>query len=798
MGKLWRIMGAILALCLVLGGLLAGAGRLYLSRSYPTDDGLVVAPGLSAAVEIYRDRWGVPHIYAQNAADLFFAQGYVHAQDRLWQMEFQRRAGRGRLAQVLGEAALESDRFFRTLGMSRAAAQDWEQLDETSRAALTAYAAGVNAFVASQRHRLPLEFTLLAFEPEPWQPLDSLVWGKMVAWNQSFNWPTELLRAKLVAALGEARTAELAPPYPGDAPLILPSQANRYTGLAHATLPRLSWGLSLGSHAGQGSNSWVVDGALTASGRPLLANDPHMPLGLPALWYEIGLHGGGYDVAGFSLPGAPGVVIGHNAQIAWGLTNALADTQDLYLERLNPANPNQYEYRGQWQEMTVIHESIAVQDRPEPEVLTVRLTRHGPLLNDVVGGLETPVALRWTGLEGSPLLQAVLRLNRAADWDSFRAALAGWTAPPQNLVYADAQGNVGYQLVGRVPLRAAGQGLLPVPGWTGEYEWLGDAPFEELPHVFNPPSHYIVAANNKIVTESYPHFISAEWAAPYRAQRIEDLIRADDRHTPQSFSAIQADVYALPAEILMPYVLALAPEGWLQERVFRDFLRDWDYRLTPESGAAAVFQALYRRLVEATFADELGATLFDEYLVYGDAHQQALAQILPDAGNAWFDDVTTPARETRDDVLRRALALAIDDMGRYYGDMHLTWHWGDMHRITFVHQPLGQSGLGLLERLVNRGDDAIGGSPFTINAEVFDFTAPFEVVYGPACRQIVDLGDLDNSRSQISTGQSGQPFHRHYADQVRPWLAVEPHPALWTLQAVSEAHVALLILKPDA
>lgn len=796
MGKLWRIMGVTLALLLALSGLFAGGGYLYLSRSYPTDDGIVAVPDLSAPVQVYRDRWGVPHIYAQDTDDLFFAQGYVHAQDRLWQMEFQRRAGHGRLAEVLGEAALESDRFFRTLGTSRAAGRDWERLDEASRAALKAYAAGVNAFIESHRSRLPVEFALLAFEPEPWQPLDSLVWGKMVAWSQGFNWPTELLRAKLIAALGEARTAELAPPYSGDAPLILPPEATGYAALADATLPDLLWGPSLGGKPGLGSNSWVVDGALTASGHPLLANDPHMPLGLPGLWYEVGLHGGDYDVAGFSLPGAPGVVIGHNAHIAWGLTNALADTQDLYLERLNPANPRQYEYQGQWLDVTLIREEIVVKGRPEPEVLEVRLTRHGPLLNDVVGGLETPVALRWTGLDGSSLFQAVLRLNRAADWPSFRAALADWTALPQNLVYADVDGNIGYQLAGRVPIRAQGQGLVPVPGWTGEYEWLGDVPFEELPHALNPPSHYIVTANNKIVADDYAHFLSVEWAAPYRARRISDLLRADNRHTPESFRTIQADVYALPAETLMPYLLALEPEGWLQERVFRDFLRRWDYRLPPESGAAAVFQAFYQRLVEATFADELGAELFREYLVYGDAHQQALAHILPNESNSWFDDVTTPGRETRDDVMRRALALAMDDIGRYHGDMHLTWHWGDMHRVTFIHQPLGESGFALLKRLVNRGSYPIGGSPFTVNAETFDFTAPFDVVYGPACRQIVDLGDLDDSRFQVSTGQSGQPFHRHYADQVRPWLAVEPHPTAWTQEAVKRAHVALLVLQP--
>lgn len=796
MGRVWHIIGAILALLLALSGLLAGGGYLFLHRRHPTYDGLITVPGLSAEVSIYRDRWGVPHIYAQSADDLFFAQGYVHAQDRLWQMDFQRRAGHGRLAEVLGESALDSDRFFRTLGLSHAAAKDWALLDETARAALEAYAVGVNAFIEGHRECLPAEFVLLEFEPEPWKPMDSLVWGKMIAWSQGFNWPTELLRARLIAALGEARTAELAPPYPDDAPLILPPEVSGYSGLSHATLPDLAWGLPLGGEPGQGSNSWVVDGTLTATGHPLLANDPHMPLGLPALWYEIGLHGGGYDVVGFSLPSAPGVIIGHNAHIAWGLTNALADTQDLYLEKLNPANPQQYQYQGQWLAMEVLREEIAVKDRLEPVVLPVRLTRHGPLLDDVVGSLEAPVALRWTGLDGSPLFQAVLHLNQATDWPSFRAALANWTVSPQNFVYADTAGNIGYQLAGRVPVRTQGQGTVPVPGWTGEYEWSAEVPFDELPHALNPPTHFLVMANNKIVSHNYPHFLSSEWAAPYRARRIADLIQATDQHTADSFRAMQADVYALPAETLMPYLLTLEPEGWLSERAMRDLLSDWDYRLTSESGAAAVFQVFYRYLVEAVFADELGPALFHEYLRYGDVHHPALERIVPDANNPWFDDVTTPARETRDDILRQAFAAALDELGRHHGDLHTNWHWGDLHRITFVHQPLGESGTAALERLVNRGPYPVGGSPFTVNAQVFSFTTPFDVTYGPACRQIVDLGDADGSRSQISTGQSGQPFHRHYDDQMRPWIAVESHPMLWTREAIEKAHVAQLVLRP--
>jgi len=788
MGRAWRFIGAILVLLLALSGLFAWGGHLCLRRRHPSYDGLVVLPHLSAEVQIYRDRWGVPQVYAQNAGDLFFAQGYIHAQDRLWQMELQRRTGHGRLAEIFGESALESDRFFRTLGLSRAAANDWVLLDETARAALKAYADGVNAYVKNHRDRLPITFAWLEFEPETWKPIDSLVWGKVMAWGQSSNWRGELLRARLVAALGKARTAELVLPDSHDT--LLPPKVLDYAGLADAVLPELAWPPSPVVGGSQGGNSWVVDGTLTANGRPLLANAPHLPLTLPTCWYEIGLHGGGYDVAGFSLAGAPGVVIGHNAQIAWGLTDVPADTQDIYLERLNPANPRQYEYRGKWLEMQVLREEIAIKDRPEPLVLEVHLTRHGPLLNDVVGGLETPIALRWTGLDGSSRFQAVLQLDRAGDWTSFQAALAHWKAPPQNFVYADRKGNIGYQLAGRLPIRARDQEDIPVPGWTGEYEWIGDMPFDDLPHTLNPPTHYVVAANGETMPGDSSESVTAE------CHRIAALIRATERHTPQSFRAIQADVYALPAESLMPYLLALEPQDWLQERVIRDLLRDWDYCLTPQSSAAAVFQVFYRHLVEAVFADELGTTLFHDYLDDGHAPHQALARILPDAGNLWFDDVTTPRRETRDDILRRVFAAALDELGRHYGDLHTLWQWGDLHSVTFVHHPLGKSGIALLDRLINRGPYAMGGSAFTVDAQAFSLAAPFEAIYGPACRQIIDLGNPDNTYAQLSTGQSGQPFHRHYDDQIHPWIAIEPHRMLWTQKEIEKAHVALLVLRP--
>ncbi|MFZ5919105.1 MAG: penicillin acylase family protein [Chloroflexota bacterium] len=425
--------------------------------------------------------------------------------------------------------------------------------------------------------------------------------------------------------------------------------------------------------------------------------------------------------------------------------------------------------------------------------LEVRRTRHGPLLDGIVDGLDMPIALHWNGSESPSMLAAVLQLDQASDWPSFRAALSHWTAAPQHFVYADTEGNIGYQLAGRVPRRTQNQGRVPLPGWTGAFEWHGEWPFEQLPHTLNPPSGYLVVADQPITGDAQPVWDGSP--AAHRARRIEDLLLASDQHTPDSFRAIEADVYTPSAANLMPYLLALEPQGWLQERVYRDLLRNWDGQLAPHSGAGAVWQVFYQHLIEAILLDELGATLFHDYLNTLDVHQ-VVVSLLADAENPWFDDLTTPQREIRDDVLRRALAEAMDELGRHHGDLHTNWRWGDLHRLILIHQPLGQSDLPVLARLVNRGPYPLGGSPLTVDATSWRFAAPFDVIAGPSCRQIVELGNLDASLFQINSGQSGQPFHRHYADQVRPWIDVSPHPAAWSRQAVKAAHVALLVLQP--
>ncbi len=795
-----RIIVVIGIVVLLVVLLISLGGYLLLRRSFPTIEGTVQVAGLKAPVEIYRDRWGIPHIYAQNVEDLFFAQGYVTAQDRLWQMEFNRRVGSGTLSEVLGEATLETDRFIRTIGWRRVAEEEAANLDKETRTILEAYATGVNTFI--DKASLPPEFVILGFKPHPWTPADSIAWAKVMAWDLGGNWEAELFRASLIEKLGEEKANQLAPPYPADAPLIIPPEALGYQtpGIDHLLRQARQLKKVLGAQgAGLGSNNWVIDGQKSATGMPLLANDMHLGIQMPSIWYEVHLVGGGFNVEGYSFPGVPGVIVGHNEDIAWAVTNVGPDVQDLYIEKVNPANPDQYEYQGQWLEMEILEEEIEVKGE-EPVVERVCLTRHGPIITPVVEGATETLALRWTASEPNQISKSVFMLNRAKNWQEFREALKHWAVPSQNFVYADREGNIGYQMPGWIPIRAQGQGLVPVPGWTGEYEWEGYIPFEELPHVFNPPTHYIVTSNNRVVGDDYPYFISHDWAV-HRARRLVELLESRDDLSIEDIKVIQADTYSLPAEKLLPYLLALEPEGWLQERAMNQ-LEGWDLHNEAQSTGAGIFQVFYLMLVNNTFADELGDELFART-----PHHLALEAMIEEPDSPWFDDVTTPERENRDDIVRRSFAEACDLLGKRFGDVPHEWAWGRLHTVTFDH-PLGA--VKPLNLIFNRGPIAARGSGFTVNAAGFDYSAfaedlkpaeigeVFSVQSGVSQRLIVDLSDFSNSLSIHTTGQVGIPFHKHYGDMIPSWQGVKYHPLLWEKDDIEENREGLLILEPKS
>jgi len=793
---------------------LAGVGALVaLRRPLPRTNGRIKLPGLRARVEVRRDRWGIPHIYAEHNEDLFCALGYVHAQDRLWQMEMHRRIGHGRLAEIFGPVAIDSDRFIRTLGFSRIARREATLLDDETATLMTAYLRGVNALIEHTGNRLPLEFTLLGIQPQPWELTDLLVWPKMMSLTLAANWMQELLQAQIVATVGIERASALLPRYPEDGPLTIPAGAHYTPDMGAAALQLASEAAFFTgeTETPQGSNAWVVAGKRTTSGRPLLANDPHLNLSLPNLWYQVHLEGGDFHVAGATIPATCGVIIGHNQRIAWGVTNARTDNQDLFIERFDPADPLRYRWRDEWLTAELVQETITVKGQAEPVVIDVRITRHGPIIDPVAGALrgETPasgeesiaLALQWTALEPSALTRAVLRLNRARNWEEFRAALTDWDTPPQNFIYADIDGHIGYCLAGRLPVRRRSDGMLPVPGWNGEYEWEGMIPFAELPSQLDPPNGAIVTANHRITAEDRPTSapIHGSWLNPYRAQRIQDLLAATKQHDARSFARIQNDVLSLPGKALVEQVARLNLEPGMEQRV-RDLFVTWDGQLRAESVGGAIYEGLRYHLLRIVYQEladlfRVPAALGTFSVLPANIYlERALPMILTRMATQPLDqpDEWLGNGRTWGGVLRAALARTAAELRERLGPDPTRWQYGRIHSLTLRH-PLGS--VPALTPLFNRGPWPMGGDIDTVNhCYIPRDTAGMQIYNAPSVRFILDLNDWDASRAILPAGQSGHPASPHYADMTAAWRAGAYHPLLWTRPAVERhtAHVLTL------
>lgn len=755
-------------------------------------------PGITGPVTIERDAAGVAHIRAGSEIDAHFGLGYAHAQDRLWQMEFQRRLGNGRLAEILGDAALGTDSLFRTVGTHRSAAAAWARMSPDEQRPIKAYVAGVNAYLDSSDRQLPPEFTILGIEPEPWRPEDVVVWSKMLAWGISSNWDKELLRVQLIAKLGDAtKAAQLTPAYTEDGPTIIPGggiTANNRRGKGSKTerssVPNLDSSIVSGllelnrriegqtglGADGLGSNSWVISGEHTTTGRPLLANDPHLPSQIPAVWYLARLTGGDLDVIGATVPGAPGVAIGHNGYISWGLTNVNVDSQDLYVEHVNERN--EAEFRGVWEPLVIVPETIKVKGKPDVN-LSVRISRHGPLISDVINPAGRPLALRWTGNDPTDNgMLAGLAYNRARDWREFLEASRDNRPFDQNIVFADYRGNIGYIAAATIPIRPKGDdGRLPVEGWTGAHEWSGYVPFGELPKLYNPPQGYIATANNKVTGDDYPYVISTNYAAPYRVARIIEMIRRKPKLSPEDMEAMQGDVLAMHARELLPTMLRARPAD-KRGRLAMEMLSNWDMGVTGDSARAAIFEAWYIKLGERLFADELydseqGDKLWRTYSenIYfvGMALEAALEKNM-----AWCDDVRTPQVETCADTLTTALTEGLAKMSEAQGtDDIQAWRWDRAHHALFPHNPFDKN--PQLKPVFSRSIPN-GGDKFTVNvASIFQWDE-YNQLHSAQYRQIVNYGPLSGSLFMIAPGQSGNPQSPHYDDLLERWQRVQYMP----------------------
>lgn len=803
-----RMVLWFIAILLIIGLLAATAGYVYLRRSLATVNGTLQAPGLSAEVEVVRDTNGVPHIYAQNEADALFALGYVHAQDRLWQMEFQRRIGRATLSEVLGDQTVPTDRFLRTLGVYRAAESAYRTLKPDTKALLDAYVNGINAFLEGKSGSdLPPEFTLIGVKPERWNAADVLVWAKMMAWDLGGNYSTELLRTDLIAQVGPERAAQLTPDYPAGKALILPPDAGGSAPtselLALADQIQQQIGLGAGIIGGTGSNNWVISGAKSTTGKPLLANDPHLSFRTPSIWYMAEIQGGKLHTVGATIPGLPGIVIGHNERVAWGVTNVGPDVQDLYREKLDASGQN-VEYKGQMEALQIISDTLKVKGKPDVP-LTIRISRHGPLISDAVNAnnADDPdapqreaLAFRWTALdETDTTLEAFLGLNFAQNWDEFRTALRSYIAPSQNFVYADVDGNIGYIAPGRIPIRTNGDGLVPAEGWTGDNEWTNFIPFDELPQAFNPPQGFIATANNKVVGNDYPYFISHEWAAPFRAERITALLTAKDKLSMEDMAAIQGDQYSLYAEQVLPILLKNTKATNGQQQQALDLLATWDYNTGLDSAPAAIFEAWTFYLTGPIFGDELGERMMENYGSRRSFVDVVLPRIIANPNDAWCDDVAT--NDTPEDCptqIAKALDMALRDLQARMNNAPMEqWRWGRIHIATFAHNPLDAvSALkGFFSKSIPNGGD---GS--TVNVAAIASDQPFDQVHGPMYRQIINLADFKASRMINTPGQSGHVLSKHYDDLLPVWQRVEYIPMRFDRASVDAATEGVLRLTP--
>jgi penicillin amidase len=773
------------------------------TAALPPTEGRFKIGGLLQPVEVLWDRWGVPHVYARNTHDLYFAQGYLQASERLFQIEMSLRFGWGRLSEVFGERTLSLDRFVRTVGWNRAARRITEQWDDLSWEMTSAFSDGARAWVSRMPAR-PIEYDVLQldpFAPEGREAAEMAAAASVfMVWSLSTNWDHELLRAELAERLGWEAMATLFPELPTEPALI---QAGKEGGPASRP-SRLDLLMQAPPFpAGQGSNNWVVAGRRSRTGMPLLANDPHLVAQLPSIWFEIHLSSPGVAVRGVALPFAPGVIIGHNDRIAWGITNLGGDIQDLFLERLND-DGTAVLHDGVWEQLTVHREEIEVRGRTDPEVVEARETRHGPILDSyligtaepevVRGGIRQTFALRSVGLEEGAKPSTVHRLGTATTFQEFRAAAADWAAPGANFVYADVDGNIGYQATGLHPIRRNHDGTIPVPGWTDEYEWDGYIPFEELPWSYNPDEGFLATANNKIHDDSYPYLIGKDFLPPFRVRRIVQLLTATDRHDAESFRRIQTDTVSLPAMDIVPQLLAVEPAGDRQKQAL-SILAEWDFDLAASSAAAAVYEVWCCRIADLVLRPRLGEELYTHYFArrqWTNTFQyQVLPALLTHPTATWFG---SDGREARDDALRQALDAALDDLTEAMGEDLSAWSWGQIHRVRFAG-PL--AAVPDLAEIFTGGEAPWGGDEQTVSQGMYEPGSGYDAVIVPSWRQIIDLADLDASVGTHTVGQSGNPASPHWGDLFPLWSAGQYHPLPFSRPAVEAATEFRMELVPD-
>lgn len=738
--------------------------NVYIAKSKPLIEGEATVEILDNNATVIRDEIGVPHIKTETDADLYRAQGYVQAQDRLFQMDLSRRQASGQLAEVIGADAVDTDKFFRTFSLRDAAEKSWSGYDEEAQQVLEWFAEGVNAYIdeAKKNNDLSYEFALLGYEPTEWTPVDSLTIGKFMAYDLGGHWNTLAVRHWALNEFPEDKAAELFINYPENAPAILAANKQQPVQVAG------EFDASVIPPEFNGSNNWVVSGDKTTSGKPLLADDPHLGLSTPSIWYQMHLESPKQNVSGVIFAGVPGIILGHNEKVAWGVTNVGPDVQDLYIETPNPEDPTQFEYEGKWEKAEVRKEPIKIKDK-KTEDFEVLVTRHGPVVSNILYDDEDPGAvfsMQWTALEPTLELQAVLNFNKASNWAEFELALEDFQAPAQNFVFASTDGTIAYKANGRIPIRKTGDGQLPVPGNSAEYGWEGYVPFDELPRSVNPKNGFIATANNEVIDDSYPYHITDFWAQPYRYERIAEVLEASDKLTAEDMMNLQMDQKNLYAAEFLKDMISTVHNNTDDYDEVLALLEKWDQVDDKDQGAPLVFHTWIKQLPETLLADEFPKDVFE--MLDGKNHitDEMMRDAFKGTEGIWVREYGGIEKWLVD-----SLETAVAEIEEEQGNDPADWKWGEHHQLTFPHPLAGAS--PIFEKLLNPKPVPIGGSNVTVQAAAS--TADGNVNHGASWRFVADLADLSSAYHIVGPGLSGHMKSDYYHNQVDDWAQGDYH-----------------------
>lgn len=772
------LIGIVSTIVIVSSGIFIYS-HMVLKNNLPDYEGKENVVGPEANVEVFRDKYAVPYIYSNSRYDAAFAVGYVHAQERMFQMDLMRRAGQGKLSEIFGMKTIGFDKLFRTLQISNVAEIAMQSVEDDTKKMLEAYSRGINEYLRLHPEKLGIEFDILNYTPERWKPEHSLIIGKLLAWELNISWWVDVSFSNLLQNLGKEKVKDILPDFPENAATIIPEKINSFakikTDLIQLDKDFRDFIGFTGTHIG--SNNWVTGSSRSGSGKPVIANDPHLSFQVPGKWFFVSANSSGWNVTGFTLPGLPFVIIGKNKAVSWVVTNVMADDADFYRETLDD-NRLKYNLEGNWKNLVVINDTIEVKDSQPLEII-IRKTHRGPIVSDIHNYTfmnngenykKANLSMRWTALEFHEDVNSIYKINNSSNWKDFKNALSKYTAPGQNFVYADSSDNIGYICAARLPRREINSSTFVYDGNSSSSDWKGFVRFSEMPKLYNPDEGYIASANNKTV-KNFRYHISNLWEPPSRINRIKSLLDSKIKHSSEDFKKYQNDFYSDYAKNITEYILRAFRNVNVKDEnlnIALELLSKWNFVMERESQAPAVFEVFFNHLLRNVFLDEMGEKLFKDYIFIANIPYRTIQKLFEEKYSSWFDNVTTEDYETRDEIIRKSLVDALAYLEKEVGENIEEWQWGRIHKVKFKHIFSGEN--SLIDKIIDVGPFEIGGSGTTLFNTEYSFTNPYLTKLGPSMRYIFDFAEKDIVQMIMPTGQSGHILSDHYADMTSLWL----------------------------